>query len=62
MTGAMNLKDKKKKEQEEITILTRDVDLELATLAEGTVNEPQFPSGQMHLEPHKELDIGLLFE
>lgn len=48
--------------QEEIIILTRDVNLELATLAEGAVNDPQLPSGQVHLEPHEELDVGLLFE
>ena len=50
------------REQKEMTTLTRDVDLELATLAEGAGNDPQLPSGQVHLEPHEELDVGLLFE
>ena len=38
------------------------MDLKLPTLAEGAVNDPQLPSGQLYLEPHKELDVGLLFE
>lgn len=42
--------------------LTRNVDLELATLAEGTVDNALLPRGQLHLKPHKELDVGLLFE
>lgn len=47
---------------EEMTTLTRNVDLELAALTKGTVDDPQLPSGQVHLEPHEELDVGLLFE
>lgn len=47
---------------EEVAALTWDVDLELAALAEGTVDDAQFSSGQVHLEPHEELDVGLLFK
>lgn len=42
--------------------LTWDVDLELPALAEGAVDDPQLPGGQVHLEPREELDVGLLFE
>lgn len=42
--------------------LTRDVDLELAALAEGTVDDALLSCGQLYLKPHKELDVSLLFE
>ena len=50
------------REQEETAALTRDVDLELAALSEGAVDDPQLAGGQLHPEPHEQLDVGFLLE
>lgn len=43
-------------------ILTWNADLKLATLAEPPLDDAAFPRRQRDLQPHKQLEVGLLLE